>query len=94
MSQHLRDKFIIMRNKNWKFKSGLILIIFSILLFLSLPVIPFIPIETRMKITISTTVFVLAEVTFWTGGILLGKELFSKYKSYLNPANWFKRKPK
>jgi len=78
--------------KNWKFKTGIVLIILSVMLFLSLPVIPFLSIESKVKITISTIAFILAEVTFWTGGILLGKELFSKYKSYLNPKNWHKKK--
>lgn len=34
---------------------------------------------------------IFSEVTFWTGGILLGKEVAKKYRSYLNPKNW-KRK--
>lgn len=78
--------------KNWKFKTGIILIILSVMLFLSLPVIPFLSIDSKIKISISTIVFILGEVTFWSGGLLLGKELFSKYKSYLNPKNWYKKK--
>ena len=34
----------------------------------------------------------LGEISFWSGGILLGKELFSKYKALMNPVNWFKKK--
>ena len=61
-------------------------------MFLFLPLIPFLKIDGRTKITISTITFVIAEITFWIGGILLGKEMFNKYKSYLNPKNWFKKK--
>ncbi len=82
-----------MKNRNWKFKTGFFLVILSIILFLFLPIIPFLKIETKIKISITTITFITAEITFWTGGILLGKELFSKYKSYLNPMNWFKKKP-
>ncbi len=78
--------------KSWKFKTGLSLIILSTLLFLSLLVIPFLNMEGAVKIKLSTVAFVLGEITFWTGGILLGKELFSKYKAYLNPMNWFRKK--
>lgn len=81
-----------MNSKNWKFKVGLFLVIFSCLLFLSLPILPFIDINSKAKIVLSTTIFVIAELTFWSGGILLGKELFTKYKMYLNPKNWFKSK--
>lgn len=79
-----------MESKNWKIKLGIILVIFSCILFLSLPLIPFL--QTENKVTITTVTFIIAEITFWSGGILLGKELFSKYKSYLNPKNWFTKR--
>ncbi len=81
-----------MKNRNWKFKLGLILVILSCLLFLALLLIPFLSIDGKTKITVSTIVFIIAEVAFWSGGLLLGKELFSKYKSYLDPRNWFSKK--
>lgn len=81
-----------MESKNWKIRFGIVLIVFSCLLFLSLPLIPFLSIEGKTKITLSTVTFIIAEITFWSGGILLGKELFSKYKAYLNPKNWFTKK--
>jgi len=79
--------------KNWKFKTGIILIILACLLFLSIPGVPFLDVNAKTKIIISTILFVLGEITFWVGGFLLGKELFNKYKAYLNPKNWFKNKP-
>lgn len=85
---------IIMETKkhNWKLKLGIVIMVVSVLLFLSLPVIPFLPLERKIKISSSTVVFITAEVTFYGGGFLVGKELFTKYKSYLNPKNWFKQK--
>ncbi len=47
--------------------------------------------EATTKITLSTISLVVGEVLFWLGGIMVGKELFSKYKTYLNPKNWFKK---
>ncbi len=79
-----------MRNKSWQFKLGIILIIVSIPLFLMLPVIPFLNLKNKALYT--TIIFISAEVIFYSGGFLVGKELFSKYKSYLNPKNWFKKK--
>ena len=32
------------------------------------------------------------EVIFWSGGLLVGKELFTKYKQKLDPRRWFKKK--
>jgi hypothetical protein len=78
--------------KSWKYKTGIFLIVLSTLLFASLLVFPFLEIAGKTKITLSTIAVILGEIAFWTGGILLGKELFGKYKAYLNPANWFKKK--
>jgi hypothetical protein len=80
-----------MRKKNWKLKLGLILIIISIPLFLSLPIIPFLHLESNQKITLTSIIFISAEIIFWSGGLLVGKELFQKYKSKLNPKGWFKK---
>lgn len=78
--------------KNWKFKTGIALIIASTVLFTSLLAVPFLEVDGKSKITISTIAIVLGEITFWIGGFLLGKELLNKYKSYLNPINWFRKK--
>jgi hypothetical protein len=80
-----------MVKKNWKFKLGLLLVILSILLFASLLIIPFLKIDNKYKISVTTIIIILGEITFWTGGFLLGKEIFSKYKAYLNPKNWFNK---
>ena len=81
-----------MENKNWRFKLGLFLVILSCLFFILLLLIPFLSIDGKTKLTVSTIVFIIAEITFWSGGFLLGKEFFSKYKSYFNPRNWFSEK--
>jgi hypothetical protein len=74
--------------KTIKFKIGAILILVSVILFLLIPVVPFLNMAKSIKITISTVLFIFGEITFWSGSILLGKELLDKYKSYLNPKNW------
>jgi hypothetical protein len=32
------------------------------------------------------------ELVFWSGGLLVGKELFTKYKNNLYPKNWGRKK--
>ena len=80
-----------MKKKNWKIRVGIFLIVFCIPFFLFIPIIPFLEMEAKTKITLSTVSLVIGEVLFWSGGILVGKELFMKYKSYFNPKNWFKK---
>lgn len=81
-----------MIRRDLRVKLGSILIIISIFLFLSLPLIPLLKIDSKNKIVISTVTLILAEILFWSGGFLVGKELFKKYKSYFIPKNWFKNK--
>jgi hypothetical protein len=85
-------KFTAMVKRNWKLKLGIALIVLSAPVFLSLLIVPFLNVDNKTKISISTVIIVIGEITFWSGGLLVGKELFSKYKSYLNPKNWFKKK--
>lgn len=66
--------------------------IFSGVFFGATFVIPLLDLPTKTKIIASTTSFILMEVVFWSGGLLVGKELFTKYKNQLNPKNWFKKK--
>ena len=73
------------------FRIGIILIAVSTLLFASLLVIPFLNISTDIKVTATTIVVIVSEITFWTGGLLVGKEVITKYKKYFNPLNWFRK---
>lgn len=57
-------------------------------------VIPFLNLSSEYKVIGSSSAFIAMEVLFWTGGLLVGKELFKKYKGYLNPKNWMKAKKK
>ena len=78
--------------KNWKFKTGIALIGISTLLFLSILGVPFLDVANKVKIAATTVLIILGEITFWVGGFLLGKEILNKYKAYLNPKTWFKKK--
>ena len=78
--------------KNWQIRIGIILMIVSVPLFLLVFTLPFLDMEVETKVTATTITLIIAEVLFWGGGLLVGKELFAKYKSYFNPKNWFGKK--
>ena len=80
--------------KNWQIKLGIFLMIFSGVFFAATFIIPLLDLPTKTKVIASTTSLVLMEVVFWSGGILVGKELFTKYKKQLDPRTWFKKKNK
>jgi hypothetical protein len=78
--------------KNWQIKLGIFLMIFSGVFFATTFIIPTLDLPTKTKVIATTTSIILMEVIFWSGGLLVGKELFTKYKNQLNPLNWFKKK--
>ncbi len=75
-------------SKNWQIKMGIFLMIFSGVFFVATFIIPLFDLPVKTKVIASTTSLILMEVVFWSGGLLVGKELFLKYKNRLNPKNW------
>jgi hypothetical protein len=65
-------------------KLGLGLIIISFLPWLIIAVfVPFIPISLGQKALLIPALLVLAEILFWTGALLVGKEVVQKFRRYL-----------
>ena len=64
---------------------GLGILAISLLFWALLPAIPFLPLSTGKKAAAGGFVFVIAEVTFWLGAVLAGKEVVQKYQDRLNP---------
>lgn len=79
-------------SKNWQIKLGIFLMIFSGVFFAATFIIPLFDLPAKTKIIASTTSLILMEIVFWSGGLLVGKELFTKYKNQMNPKNWRRKK--
>ncbi|MCG8402913.1 MAG: transporter suffix domain-containing protein [Firmicutes bacterium] len=71
---------------------GFVLIVLSTILYGSLLLVPFIPSAVGTKIALSSGLVICGELCFWIGGIILGKELITKYRKKLNPLQWFKKR--
>jgi hypothetical protein len=81
-----------MKNKNFRIKLGIFLMIFSGVFFAITLIVPMFDLPLRTRMLAASASFIMMEVVFWTGGILVGKELFVKYKKQINPLNWFRGK--
>jgi hypothetical protein len=73
-------------------KIGILLIILSFVFYGFILLIPMLSVTLKMKTIITTTLIILGEISFWSGGLILGKEIVNKYRGYFNPRNWFKRR--
>lgn len=71
---------------------GILLILFSGLAFALMLIIPFLELENKFKVIGSSAAFIAMEVLFWSGSLLVGKEIITKYKAKLNPKKWFRSK--
>ena len=75
-----------------KKKAGYILLAASFLLYAIVAAIPFLGFPGGTAAIIITILIVTAELSFLASVYLLGRELVKKYRSYLNPVNWFRKK--
>lgn len=67
------------------------MIIMACIFWLVIVVVPFLSLSVSAKATTITVLLILGEVFFWIGAIFVGKEVVTKYRSKLNPKNWFKK---
>ncbi len=88
-SIHHTKKMLKKINPKFLTISGIVLISVSILLFLGIFVISFLEIPLAKKGMIVSALFISGEITWWLGVVLLGKQVYAKYKKHFNPANWF-----
>ncbi|WP_413174136.1 transporter suffix domain-containing protein [Anabaena azotica] len=66
-------------------KLGLGLIIISFLPWLAIAlIVPFLPLSVAQKALLVPALLVFAEVIFWLGALLVGKEVVQRYRLYFN----------
>ncbi|MBS4220981.1 transporter suffix domain-containing protein [Bacillus sp. FJAT-49711] len=80
------------KKRSFLFKLGLGLLVFSLSLYLIPVITPFTPLPIKVKASIITGSIIIAEILFWLGALFVGKEVASKFKSYLNPKNWRRKR--
>ncbi len=68
------------------YKLGIGLIVASFLVW-SIPIVtPFTPLPTKIKAGLIATSIIVAEIMFWSGGLLVGRKVFAKLKKRFNLA--------
>jgi hypothetical protein len=61
-------------------------------LYAAVPVVAFLPLTTAQKIGVSSGLVVAAEVVFWGAALFVGKEAVSRYRRFLDPRAWFRKR--
>lgn len=83
-----------MRNifKTYDKKVGIFLIVLSGVLWLLVPVVPFLGFRGSIQAVIITLLLVIGEIIFWVGSVMVGKEMLKKLNLFKTISRWFKRK--
>lgn len=68
------------------------LVVVPSLLYAAIPVVAFLPLSAASKVWVSGGLVVAAEVIFVVSAIFLGKEVVSRYRRYLDPRTWFRKR--
>ena len=68
---------------------AIILIILSCIAFGLIFVVPFLSLTVAAKGIFVTALVVIMEVAWWAGIAIVGKQVITKYKKFLDPRNWF-----
>jgi short-subunit dehydrogenase len=71
-------------------KIGIFLVVMSFVLYILLLGVPVLKVDLLCKAAITSSFMVISEIIWWTGVLILGKEVASKYRKFLNPKNWKK----
>jgi hypothetical protein len=78
---------------NIQIKIGVILMIICVIFYSAALVLPFLNVRTSVKLVLVPAGILIGEIAFWGGAFFLGKELVKKYRNYLNPVKWFRKRP-
>ena len=81
-----------MTKKKWKLKIGITLISVSVAFFLIIFALPFVSMDLKVKIALTSILVVVGEVSFWVGTILIGKDVYLKFKEKLKSGEWLEKK--
>ncbi|MCY7274119.1 MAG: transporter suffix domain-containing protein [Phormidesmis sp. CAN_BIN44] len=72
-------------------KLGIGLILVSFLPWIAVAVVPFLGASIAQKSVLIPVLFVSAELIFWIGILIVGKEVAERYRRWLNPRYLWKR---
>jgi hypothetical protein len=66
-------------------KFGVGLLVISFVPWFVAIAVPFLALPLAQKATIAAILFGMAEVMFWVGVLIVGKEVADRYRQWLNP---------
>jgi hypothetical protein len=72
--------------------AGIVCLLLSCLLYAALLAVPFLPFGYSGRAAAAAGLVIVGEAIFWLGCVLAGRELMVRYRHYLNPRSWSRRR--
>jgi sterol desaturase/sphingolipid hydroxylase (fatty acid hydroxylase superfamily) len=73
---------------------GIALLVAAVLFWVASPAVLLLPLSGAQKVWTGSAFLVLGEVVFWAAAMVLGREAFRRYRSFLDPRGWLGQKPR
>lgn len=73
---------------------GMTLLVVAVLFWVAAPAVLLIPLSATQRTWAGSAFLVLGEVAFWASAVVLGREVFRRYRRYLDPRAWFGNEPR
>jgi len=64
----------------------------AVLFWIAAPAVLLTSLSAAQKAWTSSTFLVLGEVAFWAAAVALGREVFRRYRRFMDPRDWFGNK--
>ena len=64
----------------------------AVLFWVAAPAVVLTPLSAAHKAWTSSALLVLGEVAFWAAALALGREVFRRYRRFLDPRDWLGKK--
>ena len=71
---------------------GIVLLVAAVLFWVAAPAVLLTPLSTAQKAWTSSAFLVLGEVAFWVAAVVLGREVFRRYRRFFDPRGWLGKK--
>ena len=75
--------------KTWRKYFGIMLIILAAICWFTIFLLGNFKLSVAQVSAITAALIIVGEILFWSGSVLVGTELWIKFKKKLNPKYWF-----
>jgi hypothetical protein len=80
-------------DERWKVWAAILgALVIPTLLWAAVPVVALLPLAGEHKVWVSGGLVVAAEAVFWVSALLLGREAVRRYRRYLDPRTWSRKR--